>query len=195
MGMALSTETGSDHKSSPGFCQGTTLKTCPAFPVPEECILMGCHAVFPPHTDPAHRTMCLCEAIMSPCDTFTTNYECVFLAGCDWVYHSLDTSAFLDSLASLDSLDSDDSDHLSYSMSFADDELSTEAPYGERGQPFDDDAGDFFSSSPTASPTASPTTSFSSSTVPPTIGIIAVANAGTRLVPCLFFLPLGLLLF
>ena len=69
-----------------GVCQGTTLSECVNYITPETCLLMGCKPMFPPHTLPTHREMYVCTDEMKECKYFENNYECEYLAGCDWVY-------------------------------------------------------------------------------------------------------------
>jgi len=145
-----------DHEVETGSCKGTTLSTCADFTSPEGCLLMGCSAIFPPHTLPTHREMCFCTDEMKDCSDFDTNYECEFLAGCDWEYDFV----FGESSDSGTEAPTDGSRGLDFGVP------ETEVPTdGSRGIYFgDDDYGTgFFSVSPTSSPSSSPTSSPSSS--------------------------------
>ena len=144
-----------DHRMETGLCQGTTLTSCPDFTFPEACLLMGCRAVFPPHTQPNHRQMCYCESEMKDCKKFKTNYECEYLAGCDWVYDfnfgevtESPTGPNIDR-----GIDFDD-DLTSSPTSSPTSYLFTGSPNIDRGIDFDDDLTSYPTSSPTSSPTS-----------------------------------------
>ena len=149
-----------DHTVETGECQGTTLTTCPDFTSPETCLLMGCSAIFPPHTLPTHREMCFCADDMKICSEFETNYECEYLAGCDWKYD------FVFGESSDESETHNDRGFGGYGYEMT--ESPTES-HKDRGIDF----GEELTYAPTFTPTSSPT---SSPTYSPTSANTATEN-------------------
>ena len=165
-----------DHEIETGVCKGTTLTVCPDFSSPEACLLMGCSAIFPPHTLPTHRDMCFCADEMKDCSDFETNYECEFLAGCDWEYdfvfgsdsHSVSDPDSEDCSRGLDFGSSDQptsSPDGSRGLDFGSSDQPTSSPDGSRGLDFGS-SETFFTFQPTSSPDGSRGLDFGSSDSP-----------------------------